>query len=669
MSYLPAMTAGFIWDDDAYVTDNQVLRSADGLAQIWLNPQATPQYYPLVHTTYWLEYRLWGLWPAGYHVVNILLHALSAVLVWRILRRLGLAPTVAWLAAAIFALHPVHAESVAWVTERKNVLSLCFYLWAAWAYFHFDPPQPDEKPKPRPWPWFALAGTCFVLALLSKTVTASLPAALLLIYWWKRSRISWPTFWPLLPWLVVGISFGQATAWLEKFRVGTAVAALSAEFDFSWPQRLLIAGQAVWFYAWKLLWPTDLMFIYPRWTIRADAWRLWLYPAAGLAVVAALWSLRQRLGRGPLAAVLFFAGTLFPALGFVDVFPFRYAFVADHFQYHASLGLIVLAAACWQFVRAPLERAHPLIPAVSAAVLLSVLGALTFAHTRIYRDQETLWRDTLAKDDSIWMAHHNLAAILASQGQWAQALSHYQKSLAYKPGDPLIQNNIAGTLAALGKMPQAIALLTQMEASGQAIPPTYTLLARLYLADGKPQEAIAPARKAVALYAQDDDALRTLGQALWAVGQTQEAEARLRQAVAVNPRQGLNCLRLGIVLFKQRKIAEATPCLTQAAQLRDHDPSAYHYLGLALATQGRLDQAAAALSKAADLSPQDPLAWYLLAQVQADAGRIEPARQAAAKALDIAQKAGQNELANEIQASLTQWENPFRHESDDHDAP
>ncbi len=331
-AYVPAMQGGFIWDDDDYVTDNAALRSLAGLAAIWLQPGAVPQYYPLTFTSLWLDYQLWGVAPAGYHVVNVLLHGTNAVLVWLVLRRLALPG--AWLAAMVFALHPVHVESVAWITERKNVLSGAFYLGALLAYLRFAGLGAPAAEAER-WRSYALAVALFVCALLSKTVTCTLPAVILLLLWWKRGRVTRAEASATVPLFVVGACLALVTIWMERTHVGAQGAAwLLSPID-----RALIAGRAVWFYAATLAWPHPLTFVYPRWEIDAGAWWQYLFPLAAAAVTALLFFARARIGRGPLVAVLCFGVTLAPALGFVDVYPMRYSFVADHYQYLASVAV------------------------------------------------------------------------------------------------------------------------------------------------------------------------------------------------------------------------------------------------------------------------------------------------------------------------------------------
>jgi hypothetical protein len=380
LAYLPALRGGFIWDDDAYVTHNPTLHDLGGLQRIWFELGAVPQYYPMVHTTFWLEYHLWGLHPVGYHLINVLLHAAAAIFLWQVLLRLRIRG--AWLAAVLFALHPVCVESVAWITERKNVLSAVFYFTAALAFLRFVALEEPDGPNRLRWYWYLGALVLFMAALLSKTVTCTLPAALLLVCWWKKGRVQRGEILPLLPFFALGVGLGLITAWMEKFHVG----AQGAEWSLTFADRCLIAGRALWFYAGRLVWPAHLTFIYPRWKIEPEVWWQWLFPVAAVGVVAGLWLARRRIGKGPLVAVLFFAGTLGPALGFVNVYPMRFSFVADHFQYLASVGLITLCAV-------GLAR----MPRVMPATLVVLLGALTWQQAGIYRNLETLWRDTLAR--------------------------------------------------------------------------------------------------------------------------------------------------------------------------------------------------------------------------------------------------------------------------------
>ena len=446
-TYIPAMSAGFIWDDDDYITANPALGTLDGLWQIWLEPGATPQYYPMVFTSFWVEHQLWQFNPAGYHVVNIGLHALAAVLLWLVLARITLpgGPLAAWLAAAIFAIHPVQVESVAWISERKNVLSAVFYFAALLMYLRFD--RRLNEGSARVWPAYLLAHLLFLFALLSKTVTCSLPAAILLVIWWKRGSISRRDLALTAPMFALGAAFALLTLWLEKHHVG----AQGDEWNLSIGDRCILAGRNIWFYAQKLAWPTDLAFVYQRWNIEAFDWRWWLHPVSVIAIAAAMFALRHRIGRGPLVAMLFFIGTLTPALGFFDVYPFRFSFVADHFQYLACIGLIGLAVAS-SFHLFPGRR---FIGALWL-IVIAALGVQSWKQAHIYRDLETLWRDTLAKNPNSFMPHYNLGNALLGQGHRQEALEHYRRALELKPDLTPALNNIGVELARAGQNEQAI---------------------------------------------------------------------------------------------------------------------------------------------------------------------------------------------------------------------
>ena len=424
-AYGSAIRGGFIWDDAAHVQENRNLQDLGGLWRTWTDPSSLPQYYPLVHTTFWIEHHLWRLDPRGYHMVNVLLHAASVIVLWRLLRRLGLPG--AYVAAALFALHPVNVESVAWITERKNVLSGLFYLLAMSAYLRFCPPEEPPADWQRPWRNYWLAAGLFACALLSKTVTASLPAAIAVILWWKRPRLRSRDLLPLAPLLALGVVMGLMTAHLEQTHVG----AVGEDWALSPTERLLVAGRALCFYAGKLFWPDDLMFIYPRWKIDPGQWQQWLFPIAAMAALAALWALRRPIGKGPLAAGMLFAGTLAPALGFLSFYPMRYSYVADHFQYLAGIALLTLGAATAAEL-ATRARLPAWVRVAAGVAVCTILATLTWRQGTIYRDLFSLYADTLAKNPACWMAHNNLGRELENRGDRDGALEHYNAAIALK---------------------------------------------------------------------------------------------------------------------------------------------------------------------------------------------------------------------------------------------
>jgi tetratricopeptide (TPR) repeat protein len=586
VAYQPTWHAGFIWDDERYVSDNSALRSVDGLKGIWIRPGTTIQYYPLVFTSFWVEYHLWGLHPFGYHLVNILLHTLNALLLWRVLRRLEISG--AWLAAAIFAIHPVQVESVAWITERKNVLSGLFYLLAALAYLRFRP-LTDAKPAGA-WDWrvYPLVIALFLAALLSKTVTCSLPAALLLLVWWKTGRVGKRDALALAPLFVLGAALGLVTVQMEKH-----AGAAGAEWTLSFVQRGLVAGRALWFYAGKLFWPQQLTFNYPRWEIDAGAPWQYLFSVAALAALIALWRLRTRIGRGPLVAVLFFAGTLVPALGFFDLYPFRYSYVADHFQYLACIGLISLAVSTGTAI---CKRAGPRgrnLGTVAIAIVLLILGVSTWRQARIYQDPETLWRDTLTKNPAAWMAHNNLGSVFDRLGRLPDAIGEYEEALRLKPDFAEAHYNLGIALVRLGRLPEAMGHWEQ----ALRIKPDF---AQVHY---------------------------NLGVALARLGRLPEAAGIWEQALRVKP-----------------DYAEAENSLAWL-------------LATIAPADGGDPVRAVTLSEQACKLTDNRVAGYLdtLAVAYAAAGRFNEAITTAQKAIELAGTAGQHQLVREIEARLKSY--------------
>jgi len=611
LAYIPAMRGGYIWDDNAHITDNATLRSSDGLAKIWFEPKVLPQYYPLVHTTFWVEYHLWQLHPFGYHLVNVLLHALNAILLLLVLRYLRVPG--AWLAAAFFALHPVHVESVAWITERKNVLSSFFYLSSVLAYLRFanvtgdpantalssdlDPLTSDNSN--RSWGFYAFSLFLFLCALLSKTVTSSLPAAILLVLWWKRDRIRWRDILALIPYFVVGALFGLTTVWLEKYHVG----AQGEEWALSFLDRCLVAGRALWFYAGKLVWPYKLTFIYPRWQIDAGLWWQYLFPAAAVAVIFILWVMRRRIGKGPLVAVLFFAGTLVPALGFFDVYPMRFSYVADHFQYLASIGLIALAsAAIMSFLGRPGPRQSNIGFVVCFAVLF-VLGVLVWQQGTIYRDAETLYRDTISKNPHAWMAHYNLGVLLVNSGRSDEVMAHFSEALRLQPDDADAHYNLGVALEKQGRLEEAMAHFSEAARLRPDYADAHYSIAVILARQSKFDEAISHYSQALRVNPNYAEAHNNLGVALFSLGKLSKAIEHYRTALTLDPDFGKAHNNLGNALIQKGKLDEAIAHYSRALEIRAHYPEAHNNLGVALAQQGKIDAAIVQFEKALQLKP------------------------------------------------------------------
>jgi tetratricopeptide (TPR) repeat protein len=667
LAYLPALRGEFIWDDDCWTTNLLALfKNTSGLCSIWFQPTALQQYYPLSGTTFWLDYQLWKFWTTPYHVENVLLHALAALLFWRLLLRLQLPG--AWLASALFALHPVMVESVAWITERKNVLSLVFYLGALLAYLRYAQGVTGDPPSPR----FGTAGKCqvtrtdsilshvtchvsrfyglafvlFLCALLAKTTTFSLPAAILLIGWWQRGQIRWRAdVLPTLPFFALALGSCAVTAWLEKYHVG----AEGSDFALTFPQRCLVAGRAFWFYLGNLFWPANLCFVYPHWQPNpASGWQ-WLYPVTAIGALFTLWLARGRIGRGPVTALFFYVGTLFPVLGFMNAYGMRYSFVWDHWVYLSALGIIALVAALVvrvaEFLRAPAAVYG------FAAIVLPVLALLTWQQAGKYTDIETLWRKTLATNPDCWLANNNLGILLKDQGRIDEAIEHYHKAIQINPNWCESLDNLGVALAARGQFDEAIENYRKAIQINPNSPETLNNLGVILAAQGRFDEAIENYRKAIQINPNSSEVLDNLGVALTVRGQFDEAIENYRQAIQVNLNRPETFFHLGMTLGQLGRTREAIAQYREALRLDPNLAGALNNLAWVLATSpdDELRNGAEAIrlaERACELTHYGrPLFIGTLAAAYAEAGRFPEAVTTAEKAEQLVTRAGLTAVA------------------------
>jgi tetratricopeptide (TPR) repeat protein len=612
-AYQPAWHGGMLWDDDMHLTP-AVLASWTGLARIWTDVNLAQQYYPVANTAFWAMNRVWGHDPLGYHVVNVLLHALSAFLLWGMLRRWSVPGAV--VAAAVFALHPVQVESVAWMTELKNTLSGAFYFLAAAAYLRFD--------DTRKWRWYAIAFALFALALGSKTVTATLPAALLVVWWWRRGRIDVRRdVLPLVPLFAMGIAAGLGTAWLEVNWVG----AQGASFDLTGVERILLAGRAAWFYASKIVWPAPLIFSYPRWSIDQAVWWQYLFPAALAIGLAGLWMAR-RWSRAPLAVALLFLGTLLPALGFVNVFPFRYSYVADHFQYLACASVIAgLAAGLVQLV----ARWRPGVSEIAIALLVGApLFVLTFRQSGQYVDPQTLYRATIAGNPSSVLARNNLATELLEgpAAGWAEAQQQAEEAVRLAPDDASPRNNVGLALYRAGRREDAMREFREAIRLNPTLAAAHYNLGMVLAELGKPDESIAAYEESLRIFPSQPEALHNLANQLALKGRFPEAIARFRDAVRLAPQSADIRLNLANALQATGAFDEAIAVYRDAIRLHPGDGKAEHNLGMALGRAGRQDEALAAFREAERLMPGSPLVEMSLGNLLASTNQKEAMEEA-----------------------------------------
>lgn len=654
-AYQPAWHAGFIWDDDFYVTENPLLTAPDGVQRMWFSTDSPSQYFPLVYTTFRLEHALWGFNPTGYHWVNILLHAANALLVWGLLRRLAVRG--AWLMAAIFALHPVQVESVAWVTELKNVQSLFFSLLALSAWLRFAEATPggaaeEEREQARRaasmrWGWYGLAIVGQALALFSKTTACTLPAAMLLVLWLRHQPIGVRRLLQIVPFLAMGVAMGLVSMWWERQFQGT----VGEVYSLGWLERLLVASRALCFYAGKLLWPANLTFNYPLWKIDAAAVSGYAWLALAAIAGVMIWRMRRAVGRGLETGVLFFVATLSPLLGFVMLYTFCYSFVTDHYVYVAMIGFVAIAVAGLLTVGDRLN-AGAAVRALSAAVLLVTLGTLTWRQARMYRDLETLWRATLERNPESYMAHNNLATILLSRGDLGDAIGHLERALEIRPGHFNSLYNLGAAKRRAGDVEGAITAWQQAVTIQPNDAKVRADLGRALLDLGRVDAAIDALRRAVAIDGGQADYRTALGWALLRTGKQDEARAQFELAARRAPESGDTVYGLAVASFQSGRRTEAIAAFERAIALQPGNAEIWNNLGWAQAEEGRTAEAIENLQTALRLDPEGARVHANLAVAYADAGRFAEAAETVRQALQLADVKANPRLAEVFQAQL-----------------
>jgi tetratricopeptide (TPR) repeat protein len=442
LAYLPALRGDFVFDDSILLIEQQLIHAADGLWRIWFTAEAC-DYYPVTWTVCWLQWQLWGPHPLGYHIVNILLHAVNAVLVFQVLKRLEIRG--AWLAGLLFAVHPVNVAAVAWISEQKTTLAMLFFLATVLSFLRFE--------RNQRWGWYFLSVGCYLLSLLAKPAAVMWPVVLLGLAWWRRRRLARADFARSLPFLLLSVVIAPVTVWFQAVRVLGGHVARTDGF----PARLASAGWAVWFYLFKALIPVRLSMIYPKWEINPANVLVYL---PGLLLVAGLvwcWSKHKTWGGDILAGCGYFVVMLFPVLGFFDQGFYRYSLVADHWQYLPIVGIIALVAGgAAKAVARSMEARRTAARALGTAVII-ILGALTWVQSGVYFNNETLWRDTVAKNPNAWLAHYNLGVQLAAKGQFADAMASYEEAVRLKPDYADALGNLGVALAQQGRMEEAMA--------------------------------------------------------------------------------------------------------------------------------------------------------------------------------------------------------------------
>ncbi|MBF0288882.1 MAG: tetratricopeptide repeat protein [SAR324 cluster bacterium] len=450
VAYYPAIEAGFIIDDDKFFLTDQVLKVPEGLWEIWFAPSKNNgvwPYIPITRSTFWLEYQLFGQIPQISHSINIILHLISALLLWLGLKYCKVRG--AWLIGVLFALHPVYVQSVAWITERKNVVSAIFYLLSFWSFFYFD--------QKKCWRWYGVALFLFVCAVLSKTSTIMLPLLLIFCRLWLGFTWKKADMLSLLPFFLVAVAMGYFRIQFELLFFGAS----DSQFSLSFLERLIIAGHIPFFYVSKLLFPYPLIFTYSKWNI--DPAQLAMYmPLMSLLITAMIlfWKYQDGWGKSLFLGLGGFLVSLFPVLGFFNNAWTQFSFVADHWVHLPSIPLLILLVQCLLLLLKAIEqREKALALYVNTGlwgVIFLMLGVLTWQQTGLYQNHKTLWQGTLEHNPDAWIAYQELGREALEEEKYQQALHLFDKTLTYKQNHIHTYNNRGVTYVHLDQYQRAI---------------------------------------------------------------------------------------------------------------------------------------------------------------------------------------------------------------------
>lgn len=558
VAYIPAMRADFNWDDGDFLTQNKLIKAPDGLYRFWFTTEP-PDYFPLTSSVLWIEWRLWGMNPMGYHVVNVLLHLGSCLVLWRVLKRLSVPG--AWLVALVYAVHPVNVESVAWITERKNTLPMFLALISVILFLRAYANREAFSRTD-----YLLSILVFVLALLSKTSVALFPVVLLGCLWWNNRRIARKDIVRTIPFFVVALVLSLVTIWFQYNRaIGDDVVRTDA-----FASRLAGAGWAVWFYLYKALIPINLSFVYPRWEINANS-PVAFIPAFLLIVLGyVFWRKREGWGRPFVFAMGYYVVTLFPILGFFNIYFMRYSLVADHWQYTSLVGVValVVGGGVSQALRTP--EAFRRVAESFAAVLVLCLSLLTWRHNHIFTNEGTLWRDTIAKNPKATIAYGNLGFWLMDQGYPEQAIPLLQKALEFHPNDPDVTNNLALALGRSQVFGEAERFFQRALELKPDFPDVHSNMGNMYARQGNHTRAIECFQKALDISSEHAQAHYGIALSLSFRGEYEEAEGHFLNALALDPSFAEAHNNLGALYQETGDLHRAIRCFQEALR---HNPS------------------------------------------------------------------------------------------------
>ena len=541
--YWPTLQGGFIWDDNVYLFENPLVRGEGGLGRIWAGNDAV-EYYPLFTTSLWLEWRLFGMNATGYHMVGIVLHALSTLLVWRLLLRLKIPG--AWLAAALFAVHPVNVESVAWISERKNTLSLVLSLTCVWAWLRFEVGRSRRLS-------YAVALLSFLAAVLTKTTVAVLPLVLLGCAWWQRGRVTRQDLVRAAPFLAIALVFGLVI--VSQLTTRPPLTAMDRNLNFL--DTVAEAGLAFWFYVGKVLWPAGLNLVYPHWGL-GDPWIV-AGPAwfALVVVFVVLWRFRRRWGRGGLFGLGFFLLGIVPALGFFFHPYLVQSPVADRWQYLPIIGLLALVGAAPFCAGTCNHRRLHRVARSTAVAAVGILAVMTWSRAGLFADAESLNQATLERNPDAVMVRNNLGLQLLQKGRTQEAKRQFEIVLSAHPGLAMTHSNLGAILAQEGETDEAIRHLREAVRLDPQMFIAHFNLGLLLAEQGRHADAVRPLQTALRIQPGLTRAGFALGTSLAELGRCNEAERILIRALRQSPGHHAGVLGMATVSLGRSRYEEA----------------------------------------------------------------------------------------------------------------
>lgn len=677
IAYIPCLKGDFLWDDNMFLTDNHLIKSQNGLRDFWFSAKA-PDYFPLTSSMLWFEWRLWGENPDGYRIINILLHAVSAILIWLILKELRIPG--AWFCALFFGLHPVHVESVAWITQRKNALAMVFYLLTI-LFFIRSQKTPDKR-------FYILSLFFFLLSLFSKTAVVMTPFILLGCIFWLRRKILSRDIVKLIPFFILSIILGLVTAWFQHNR---SIGADIIRTD-GFASRFSIAGSAVWFYIFKTVFPFNLSFIYPRWEIPSVS-PLSFLPGIIILVLMILFIVKRKSWGAPfLFALGYFLITLFPVLGFVNIYYMRFSLVADHWQYFSNIGIIALIVGGIAWLVNKNGHLFRSISVIAGILLVCLLFILTFKRNYIFKDPETLWKDNIKRHPSAWLSYKGLADTFRIRGKSGEAIEQARKAvqikpdyaaaynllgtlysesgdidkagenyllaIKYNPGDFMAHNNLGSVYYTLGRWAEAEEYYTKALELNPEMANTYYNLAQVMLNQSRMEEAEKYLSDVIRLDSGHEKALFDLAMIRKMRKDLSSARELLEQALEKNPEFSRGRFELSEIFKELGEPGKSVALLRRILEKEPENPLVMSRLAWFLATQEKESirngkEAVLLAEKACEITRNsEPLFLLTLSAAYAEVGRFEDAVLAAETAAKSAEESNMEDLAGDIREKI-----------------